>query len=496
MKIELARLAGACVLWGAIACWVSTVEAAGRVAESSTEQPATVSPERWNGVIEVGSQALDAVIEITRAGEGDGRVTMAIPVQGVPPTSVKDLKIEGAKVSFVLALESLPAAAQPKFELDLDREKGEGAGTMSQAGRSFLVKLRRLKEGEAGGPNRPQHPKGQTAYESREVQYQNAASGGTLAGTLTIPERAKFGEQGFGAVILISGSGAQDRDETLMGHKPFLVLADALTRRGVAVLRVDDRGVGGSTSPKGGAETTDDFASDVIAGIEYLKSVKEIDGARIGLIGHSEGGVIAPMVAAQRQDVAFIVLLAGSGVNGRAVLEDQMVAMLQAQGIGAEMMEKITTAQREVLGLAAAHTEGDKLDEAIKGLLTAQLTPATDAAVGMVRKQMTSAWTRRFLVLDPATYLRQVKCPVLVINGSLDVQVRASQNIPVIVKALSEGGNTEYQVNVLSGLNHLLQEARTGLVNEYGTIEQTMSPGAIELIGSWVERRAGVKGTR
>lgn len=448
--------------------------------------------ERWDGDITVGATKLNIALRLTRGQSPSAK--LEIPTQGLPPTPVKDLTIDGDKVSFTLAIASMPASAHPRFELELDASKGEGHGTMFQSGMKMPVTLRLLKDGEAGGPKRSQNPVGPLPYTSRDVVYDNAESGGKLAGTLTIPEEAKFGAGPFPAVILITGSGAQDRDESLLGHKPFLVIADDLTRRGVAVLRVDDRGIGGSTSPKEGKETTDDFVTDVLAGFEFLKTQKNIDPKRVGLIGHSEGGVIAPMAAARNADIAAIALLAGTGVPGRDVLEIQMVAMLKSQGVGTEAIDQVSEAQKRVLELAAGHADDKTLDEAIRALVKAQTGNESDEGVARAKATMATPWMRRFLVLDPKQAIAQVRCPVLVMNGGLDRQVDAKQNVPAIVDTLLEHGNFDVTVHVFPKLNHLFQTARTGSVMEYGQLDETFAPEALDVLGRWISSKlaAGV----
>ena len=270
------------------------------------------------------------------------------------------------------------------------------------------------------------------------MTYTNEPGKTTLAGELTIPE----GSGPFPAVILISGSGAQDRDETLMGHKPFFVLADALSRRGIAVLRVDDRGVGGSTGSTMQA-TMEDSAGDVIAGLEFLKGRREIDKTKLGLIGHSEGGVIAPIVATKSMDVAFIVLMAGTGLPG-----DQIIT-LQTR-------------------------------------LIAKSTGAND-------DEIKSPWLQYFLRHDPRPVLEKVKCPVLALVGEKDLQVPPKENLAAIETALKQGGNTVSTVKELPGLNHLFQNAKTGGIGEYSEIEETIAPSALTLIGDWIAERTGGK---
>jgi pimeloyl-ACP methyl ester carboxylesterase len=302
-------------------------------------------------------------------------------------------------------------------------------------------------------------------------------------------------------VLLISGSGPQDRNQTVFGHRTFLVLADYLTRRGVAVLRVDDRGVGGSTGTTARANSKD-LAGDALAGIAYLKGRKEVDAGRIGLIGHSEGGLIASLVASESNGVAFVVLLAAPGVKGKELMYLQGETILRAAGASREHIawhralqarifevlerEANDEAARKQIGqlLAAefAQLGGDGADKAVADLKAAAVEQARRAARPHVRFALT---------YDPGPVLEQVHCPVLALAGERDVQVPPRENLRGIAAALRAGGNRNCTVKEVPKLNHLLQTCGTGAVSEYGKIEETLAPAALELIGDWVLKRAG-----
>jgi len=281
---------------------------------------------------------------------------------------------------------------------------------------------------------------------------------------------------------LITGSGPQDRDESLLGHKPFLILSDYLTRHGIAVLRADDRGTAKSTGVFATA-TTADFATDTEAGIAYLKTRAEVDPHKIGLIGHSEGGVIAPMIAARNKDVAFIVMMAGTGVPGDQILVAQGEAIQVAGGKSPEQAAKDAAKEKEMLTLVETEKDQAVLEKELKEKLAGDVP---EAQIGVQIKQITSPWFRYFLTYDPATALRKVTCPVLAINGEKDTQVPPKLNLPAIRKALEEAGNKHFEVDELPGLNHLFQTAKTGAPAEYSEIEETMSPVALEKISSWI----------
>lgn len=343
-------------------------------------------------------------------------------------------------------------------------------------------------------PKRPQHPQKPYPYGEEDVTYENKPAGIKIAATLTLPR----GKGRFPAVLLITGSGQQDRDETILGHKPFLVLADYLTRRGIAVLRADDRGIGGTSAGDLMNATTADFAQDVTVGVRYLKSRKEIDPKRIGLLGHSEGGIIAPIVAARNpRDVAFIVMLAGSGVTGEEVLYRQGELILKAE----KQSEQIVAAQRKLQErmFAVIKNEKDrklaepKLREAAKSSFVDFPEPQRNALQASIEAQVRMfnlPWTRYFVTYDPAIALRYVQCPVLALNGERDLQVPPKENLEAIAKALKAAGNKDVTVKLLPKLNHLFQTCETGALSEYARIEETMAPEALRLIADWIVRHA------
>jgi pimeloyl-ACP methyl ester carboxylesterase len=313
-----------------------------------------------------------------------------------------------------------------------------------------------------------------------EVTYENKPGGAKLAGTLTLPPG--FGP--FPAVLLITGSGQQDRDEAIMGHRPFLVLADHLTRKGIAVLRVDDRGIGGSTGEVKTA-TTEDFAGDVLAGVEFLKNRgKPIDPHKIGLIGHSEGGTIAPMVATRSSDVAFIVMMAGTGVPGDEILMAQVAGLSKAAGVPAAAIARNLDLERQILDIVKQESDPKAREARLREWKEKSAPQMPDAQVQAVM----TPWMRFFVTFDPATALRKVACPVLALNGERDLQVPPDLNLPAIDKALKAGGNHDYQIVKLPKLNHLFQTSQTGAMDEYARIEETIAPGALETMSTWILR--------
>jgi uncharacterized protein len=425
----------------------------------------------WLGTLDTGAMKLRVVFHIVNTEDGL-IATMDSPDQGMkdlPATSVtrsgNTLKIEAKNLN-------------GNFEGKIAADLSSIDGTWSQNGSTLPLLLNRTKDQANVEIKHPQVPERPYPYREEEVTYDNKAQNVTLAATLTIPQ----GVGPFPGVLLITGSGPQDRDESLLGHKPFLILSDYLTRHGIVVLRADDRGMGKSTGVFSKA-TTADFATDVEAGVAYLKTRAEVSPQRIGLIGHSEGGVIAPMVAARDKDVAYIVMMAGTGVPGDQVLPAQAEAIQIANGTKPEEAAKDAAKEREVLALVESQKDQAVLDKELREKMKGEVP---DAQIGMQISQITSVWMRYFLTYDPATALRKVTCPVLAINGSLDKQVLPDQNLPAIRKALEQAGNKHFEIHELPGLNHLFQTAKTGSPAEYAQIEETMSPVALEKISSWI----------
>ena len=363
----------------------------------------------------------------------------------------------------------------------------------------FALVIINLSIVEAGTRHRPQEPEPPYPYDEQDVSFLNEKEQVRLAGTLTLPKS----DGPLPAVILITGFGPQDRNDSVFGHKPFLVLADHLTRLGIAVLRVDDRGVGGSTGNFSEA-TSEDFASDVLAAIAYLKTRSEIAHEKIGLVGHSEGGLIASMVAAQSRDVAFVVMMAGPGLKGDQIVvgpggadykgglmrddvvaeiraaQDRIFAIIKKQGKDPTVLE--TRIRRE----AGVFCD---LGERIRTEAPESKKEATEAVAAAIESQtqlFLSPWFRFYLMYDPRTALMKVKCPVLAINGERDIEALARENLEAIRLALGSGGNKDYTVLMLPKLNHLFQTAETGAISEYEQIEETMSVSALDMLSNWI----------
>jgi len=315
-----------------------------------------------------------------------------------------------------------------------------------------------------------------------DVVVRNEGAGIDLAGTLLLPA----GAGPFPAIVLATGSGAQNRDEELLGHKPFRTIAEYLAGRGIASLRCDDRGVGAS----GGnfqTATTFDFASDARASIAYLAARPEIDARRVGLVGHSEGGLIAAIVGAEDPALSFIVMLAGPGLRGDRLLLAQNAALAAASGLGADAIAETNALNARLYAIA----QKDGEPAAIKAELVAAMAGAMGGAIpaevaSRAADQLLSPWIRAFLAIDPVDYLSKVRIPALALNGTKDLQVPAEEDLAAIGRALEAAGNKAYSLIKLEGLNHLFQRAGTGLPQEYAAIAEDFAPEALAALGDWI----------
>ena len=442
----------------------------------------------WVGTLAAGGAQLRLVVHLGQ-DVGHWRGTMDSVDQSATGIPIDSVAVVGSELRFYLP------GINGRFSGTVSDDGSEVDGQWVQNGVTLPLKLTRPK-GDIPKLSRPQEPKPPFPYDAVDVTYSNETAHVSLAGTLTVPRTPGH----HPAVLLITGSGPQDRDEALMGHKPFLVLADYLTRHGIVVLRADDRGVGKSTGHFATA-TTADFASDARAGVAFLKTRPEVDPAQIGLVGHSEGGIIAPMVAAGSRDVAFVVLMAGVGVNMEDLLRRQSRLILKSAGLDDTFIE--LNDRTIARGFDIVRAEPDSAAAAVKlralaADMLAGMTESQKAAAGATLETLEASisaintpWFRFLLQYDPAATLRKVRQPVLALDGSLDLQVPPSQNLPAIEKALHEGGNTHVDTVELPGLNHLFQTATTGSPAEYARIEETIASAALERITNWILKETG-----
>lgn len=433
---------------------------------------------RWEGAIQVMGGTLNISVDFKAAPEG-AQATIDIPQQGARALALTAVRVDLPKVHF-----ELPAG--PGLAVfDGELKDGVMRGSFKQGGVEGSFELKRAT---------PEPP---PPYKVEEVVVKSGAI--NLAGTLTLP--AKPGRHP--AVVLLTGSGPQNRDEEIVGFKPFRLLADHLTRSGVVVLRCDDRGVGGSS---GSLEsiTSEDLAGDALAAVSFLKARTEVDPARIGLLGHSEGGLLAVMAAGRSKDVGFIVLVSGPAVKGETLMRAQLEAIFRAEGKSEAEVQRLLARQARTFrvtrtGEGAEEVVAEVRQEALAELekLPAEQKKAMgdlgQLADRSVKGQMAfirSPWFRFFLDYDPAQVLAQVRCPVLALFGEKDLQVPAEMNRKVLEAALGRAGNKRVTLRVLPGANHLFQPAKTGSPSEYASLPKEFVPGFLETVASFI---AGAK---
>ncbi len=438
----------------------------------------------WEGEIELPGMTLGVILDITE-NDGVWSGTIDIPMQGAKGLPLGGFDVRDCEIQ--VGLVNVPG--DPVFHGKL--AGGKITGDFTQGGQTFPFSLGREA---VAALIRPQEPKPPFPYREEEVSIRNGEI--TLAATLTLPE----GEGPFPAVMLLTGSGPQNRDEELFGHKPFLVLADHLTRAGIAVLRADDRGMGGSTGGDS-QPTLADFAEDALAGVRHLKRRPEIHPQKIGLLGHSEGGITGPLAASRSEDVAFVILLAGTGVPGSELILRQLEMLYQLAGGSEEQIAQAKAVQAKAFDLVVSGADQEQVRAQFEKVVASQsaLKPGADQLTPeQVGQEVTKATLQAltpyfpfFLSHDPRPVLRELSVPVLALCGELDKQVDPRQNLPEIQKALAEGGNLDVTVRELPGLNHLFQQAETGGLEEYYTIQETINPVVLETVRRWILERFG-----
>jgi uncharacterized protein len=439
----------------------------------------------WLATLEIGDNKLRILLKIEKSANNYVAKFDSLD-QGATDLPIDSIVLDGTKLAFSAAKFGI------SYEGTLNEKGDEISGTFKQGPGATPLVFRRTAE--VAKLNRPQEPKKPYPYDEEQVSYRNEKDNIKLAGTLTVPR----GGGKYPVVLLITGSGSQDRDETIAGHRPFLVLADHLTRNGIAVLRVDDRGIGGSDMGSLSV-TSENFAEDVLAGVNFLKQRKQIDPRMIGLIGHSEGGMIAPMVAARSKDVSFIVLLAGLGQRGEDVIYAQTELIQKTQGTPAETTKHTIALARKINAIVKAETDGMRIEQRINEEIAAYEATLGDSHKELFKPAASSVksylpiyktpWYRFFITFDPAPVLKNVKVPVLALNGEHDLQVPAKENLDLIAAGLKAGGNVDVTVKAFPRLNHLFQTSQTGLLSEYGQIEETMSPEVLKTVSDWILHR-------
>jgi uncharacterized protein len=439
----------------------------------------------WNGVLNISETKLRIVFNITQTDNGY-QATLDSPDQGAKGIPVTSAVYDHP--SLKLEIKSAGIVFSGNFEND------SIIGNFTQSGYNFPLALSK-HEIKKEVRNRIQDPIEPFPYKSEEVSFKNITDNITLSGSLTIPETPGP----HPAVVLISGSGPQNRNSEILGHKPFLIIADHLTRQGIAVLRFDDRGVGDSEGIFAQA-TSADFANDVMAAVNFLKSRAEINIQKIGLVGHSEGGLIAPIVAVNHpESLNFIVLLAGPGISGDKILLLQQELIGKAAGMSKDEIKSIKAINSEAFKIIRSKKNEEEIHEGLSlyALKLYKKLPqemknsemSEDEFVKGQVGQLTNPWMLYFLRHEPQAYLRKVQCSVLAINGEKDLQVPADINLKAIKQALEKGGNKKVTTKKLPKLNHMFQHCNTGSPNEYAGIEQTFAPEALNEISDWIIKK-------
>lgn len=430
---------------------------------------------KWNGAINTGVSKLRLIFDIS-AVDGGFRTSM-VSIDQTSLSIPASTTIYSAP-ELTVRFDNLNAV----FKGNLSEDGATIEGTFTQNNYPFALKL---VPGDIE-LKRPQTPQPPYPYRSEDVVFENRQAGIKLAGTLTMPSEGKK----FPAVVLISGSGAQNRDEEIAGHKPFMVLADYLTRQGIAVLRFDDRGFGESGGNFAEA-TSADFATDAAAAVDYLRSRREIDKKKIGMAGHSEGARVAFKVAAERRDIAFVISMAGAGMPGDSILIHQNRDILNAEeSVPDGYVDYYIAALERLYKVVRKHEPGYLAANAdsLAGTLTEPslyYTQTREQLRQILIQVSSSPWLYAFVKDDPVEDIRRVACPVMAINGNRDLQV-SSANLAHIESALRSSDNVRFNIREYPGLNHLFQTSQTGKIQEYALIEETISPRVLEDIGKWI----------
>jgi pimeloyl-ACP methyl ester carboxylesterase len=447
----------------------------------------------WLGSLSIGVK-LRLVLHVQSTAPGVYTGTLDSPDQGVKDIPASSVTVKGD--SLHVGVDVIKGGFDGAFVDDTTV-----TGTWSQGPGKAAMTM--VKTREAFKVNRPQTPKAPFSYKSEDVEYDNADKSVHFGGTITYPSTGSS----FPAAILITGSGQQDRDETLFEHKPFAVIADYLTKQGFAVLRVDDRGIG-KTKGEISTATSADFAKDVEAGIAYLKSKPEVDTTRMGLIGHSEGGLIAEIVASRRKDINFVVLLAGPGVKGSELLSEQSGAVLESQGMPLAMAnvyrpfylsvinnvvtEKDTAAAYKKAWLSYRNLQKNTDKQTMQTLGFGDDAQAEKILHDLINT-LSVPWMKYFLLSEPAQYIEKINAKVLALNGEKDFQVRAKPNLTAIEAALKKSKSKVYNTKWLPGINHLFQKCNTCTISEYSSLEETFSPVALKEMGNWLQQNVQSK---
>lgn len=446
----------------------------------------------WIGKIDIAN--IRVIFNVTKNNSGSYQSTFDSPDQSAFGLPVDETIVSGDSIFFKAS--ALGLSYKGRF-LDTNTIVGE----MMQG---IAIPLKLYKSTGADDVKelrKPQTPVPPFPYKEKEVTFTNTRDGIKLSGTLSIP--TEDNGKGYPTLILITGSGAQDRDETMFGHKPFAVIADYFTRKGIMVLRYDDRGTGKSTGNFSNA-TTADFSYDAEAALQFVKTLPEADKNKIGFLGHSEGGIIAPMVAERNHDVNFLILLAAPGIPIVSLMTEQNKAVLRSMGLSEKAAEAygnlyhpvlsaITERKKDTTGLSdqllqiTAHWAGEQENSVLTSLKLK--TPENrEAFLQKMIQETDSKWMKYFLNYNPAPVLEKVPSKILALNGSKDIQVLPESNTNGIKNALSKGKSKSYEVKIMEGLNHLFQTCSLCSVQEYGILDETMAPPVLDTIYQWMKK--------
>src|SRR4030095_8105409 len=440
----------------------------------------------WSGYINIMGSKLGIAVHFKNENNVLG-ATIDIPEQSANGIELKKVSFNNPNVHF--ELES--ALGQAIFAGTYYEDSISGSFTQKNISGTFVL---------AKGDLEPTENTENLPYRSEEVTFTN--DGIKFAGTLTYPEA----EGKHPAVVMITGSGPQNRDENIFGFKIFKIIADHFTSKGIAVLRYDDRGVGGTKGKSVDESTTEDFARDVLAAVDYLKSRDIINPAQIGLMGHSEGGIVAPLAASNSPDIAFIVLMAGTAVSGYEIIVEQSKLIMSADNASKQEIEGYTKMLAAVYNAVKNNTPLEVVRVDIRNSIIENFENIplkerkgikdkekyADEVAEKTIEEFNNTWMKYFLLYDPAPALTKTKCPVLALFGEKDLQVSAKQNKNPMAEALKKGGNKDYKIVIFTNANHLFQSAYTGSPNEYGSLPKEFVPGFLETVSEWILERVTV----
>ncbi len=437
----------------------------------------------WQGTLSFSGKSVHIVFNIQKIDNDSLSGKMSVREQGVTDLPMDKTRLKDSLLTMTCK------AANIRYEGVFIADSMKIKGIWKQNGAKLPFELTYTDTIKV--VKHPQEPKKPFPYKEEEVTFESKG-GVKLAGTLTYPSSG----ENFPAVVMVTGSGPQNRDEEIMGHKPFLVIADYLTRQGIAVLRYDDRGTNSSTGDYAKATTLDN-ADDALAGIKFLETIpiaigKKINSKKIGVIGHSEGGIVAPMIAAKNKDVAFIIMLAGSGLSGDKILNMQRELICRAEKMNEDSLKMDIALSEKVFAVIKKEKDNKKASDEIRKLIMESIPDSlkkdmkTSIKISQQIASVTSPWMRFFITYDPQQSLKKVKCPVLALIGEKDLQVPAKENIPAIENALKKAKNKDYTVKEMPGLNHLFQHCTTGSPTEYANIEETFSPEVLDMMAKWI----------